>query len=128
MICLTLKSDAKCIIIPIFSWGTQPIYESFIPTEVDGGNRLNDIIEVNVDLNKLSRFCGNFDISDIQKEVCIQMRVEGTMVMLHKSETPVKDTPNTRGKRYLIWLLKLGPVFLRNIFVGYILWILHLLR
>ena len=100
MICLTPKIDAKYIITPIFSWGTQPMYKSFMLTEVDDGNRLNDIIEVKVDLNKLSRFCGNFDISDIQKEVCIHMRVEGTMVVLHKNGTPVKDTPNTRGKRY----------------------------
>ena len=100
MICLTPKSDAKYIITPIFSWGTQPMYKSFMLTEVDDGNRLNDIIEVKVDLNKLSRFYGNFDINDIQKEVCIQMRVEGTMVVLHKNGTPVKDTPNTRGKRY----------------------------
>ena len=51
--------------------------------EVDEGNRLNDIIEVKVDLNKLSRFYGNFDINNIQKEVCVQMRFEGTMVVLH---------------------------------------------
>ena len=69
-------------------------------TEVDDENRLNDIIEVKVDLSKLSRSYGNFDINDIEKEVRIQMRVEGTMVVLHKTWTPVKDTPNTRGKRY----------------------------
>ena len=64
-------------------------------TEVDDGNRLNDIIEVKVDLNKLSRFYGSFDINNIQKKVCIQMRVEGAMAVLHKNGTPVKDTPNT---------------------------------
>ena len=47
--------------------------------EVDEGNRLNDIIVVKVDLNKMSRFYGNFDINKIQKEVCIQMRFEGMM-------------------------------------------------
>ena len=61
-------------------------------TEVNDGNRLNDIIEVKVDLNKLSRFYGSFDINNIQKEACIQMRVEGTMVVSHKNGTPVKDT------------------------------------
>ena len=48
-----------------------------MPAEVDEGNRLNDIIVVKVDLNKMSRFYGNFDINKIQKEVCIQMRFEG---------------------------------------------------
>ena len=61
-------------------------------TEVDEWNRLNDIIEVKVDPNKLSRFYGNFDINNIQKEACIQMRVDGTMVVLPKNGTPVKDT------------------------------------
>ena len=37
--------------------------------------------------------------TNIPKEACIQMRVDGTMVVLHKNGTPVKDTPNTRGKR-----------------------------
>ena len=48
-----------------------------MPAEVDEGNRLNDIIVVKVDLNKMSRFYGNFDINKIQKEVYIQMRFEG---------------------------------------------------
>ena len=48
-----------------------------MPAEVDEGNRLNDTIVVKVDLNKMSRFYGNFDINKIQKEVCIQMRFEG---------------------------------------------------
>ena len=48
-----------------------------MPAEVGEGNRLNDIIVVKVDLNKMSRFYGNFDINKIQKEVCIQMRFEG---------------------------------------------------
>ena len=69
-------------------------------TEVDEGSRLNDITDVKVDLSKLSRFYGNFDINNIQKEVCIQMRVEGTMEVLHKNGTSVKDTSNTRSKRY----------------------------
>ena len=64
------------------------------------GKRLSDITEGKIDLNKLSRFYGNFDINNIQKEVCIQMRVEGTMVVLHKNGTQVKDILNTRGKRY----------------------------
>ena len=68
-------------------------------TEGDEGDRFNDIIEAKVDVNKLSRFYVNFGISNMQKEVCIQMKVEGTMVVLHKNGTPVKDTPNTRGKR-----------------------------
>ena len=63
--------------------------------EVDEGSRLNYITDVKVDLSKLRRFFGNFDINNIQKEVCIQMRVEGTMVVLHKNGTPVKDTSNT---------------------------------
>ena len=50
-----------------------------MPLEVDEGNRLNDIIVVKVDLNKMSRFYGNFDINNIQKEVCIQTRYEGMM-------------------------------------------------
>ena len=50
-----------------------------MPAEVDEGNRLNDIIVVKVDLNKMSRFYGNFDINNIQKEVCIQMRFEEMM-------------------------------------------------
>ena len=48
-----------------------------MPAEVDEGNRLNDTIVVKVDLNKMSRFYGNFDINKILKEVCIQMRFEG---------------------------------------------------
>ena len=63
--------------------------------EVDEGSRLNYITDVKVDLSKLRRFFGNFDINNIQKEVCIQMGVEGTMVVLHKNGTPVKDTSNT---------------------------------
>ena len=63
--------------------------------EVDEGSRLNYITDVKVNLSKLRRFFGNFDINNIQKEVCIQMRVEGTMVVLHKNGTPVKDTSNT---------------------------------
>ena len=63
--------------------------------EVDEGSRLNYITDVKVDLSKLRRFFGNFDINNIQKEVFIQMRVEGTMVVLHKNGTPVKDTSNT---------------------------------
>ena len=47
--------------------------------EVDQGNRLNDIIMTKVDLKKMSRFYGNFDINNIQKEVCIQIRFEGMM-------------------------------------------------
>ena len=81
-------------------------------TEVDRGNSLNDIIEAKADLNKLSRFYGNFGISNIKKEVFIQMGVEGTMVVLHKNGTPVKDAPNTRGKHYSECLLNVGPVFL----------------
>ena len=50
-----------------------------MPAEVGEGNRLNDIIVVKVDLNKMSRFYGNFDINNIQKEVCIQMRFEEMM-------------------------------------------------
>ena len=50
-----------------------------MPLEVDEGNRLNDIIVVKVDLNKMSRFYGNFDINNIQKDVCIQTRFEGMM-------------------------------------------------
>ena len=50
-----------------------------MPAEVDEGNRLNDIIVVKVDLNKMSRFYGNFDINNIQNEVCIQMRFEEMM-------------------------------------------------
>ena len=63
-------------------------------------NRLNSIIDVKEDLNKLSRFYGDFDMNNIKKEECIQMRVDRTMVVLHKNWTPVKDTPITRGKRY----------------------------
>ena len=100
MSCLTPKSVTKYMIILIFSWSTKPIYKSFMLTEVDEGSRLNDIIDVKVDLNKLSRFYGNFDINNIQKEVCVQMRVEGTMEVLHKNGTQVKDTSNTRSKRY----------------------------
>ena len=75
---------------------------------VDEWNKLNDITEVKVDLNKLSRFYGNFDINVIRKEACIQMRVDATMVVLHKNGTPVRDTPNTRGKRSWKWLLNKG--------------------
>ena len=77
-------------------------------TEVDEWNRLNNIIEVKIDVNTLTRFYGNFDISNIQKEACIYIRVDGTMVVLHKNGTPLKDSPNTRGKRYWEWLLNIG--------------------
>ena len=50
-----------------------------MPLEVDEGNRLNDIVVVKVDLNKMSRFYGNFDINNIQKEVYIQIRFEAMM-------------------------------------------------
>ena len=92
---LTPKRDTKYIIILVLSWSTQPIYKSFMLMEVDEGSRLNYITDVKVNLSKLRRFFGNFDINNIQKEVCIQMRVEGTMVVLHKNGTPVKDTSNT---------------------------------
>ena len=75
---------------------------------VDEWNKLNDITEVKVDINKLSRFYGNFDINVVQKEACIQMRVDGTMVVLHKNGKPVRDTPNTRGKGYWQLLLSKG--------------------
>ena len=128
MNCLTPKRDTKYIIILVLSWSTQPIYKSFMLMEVDEGSRLNYITDVKVDLSKLRRFFGNFDINNIQKEVCIQMRVEGTMVVLHKNGTPVKDTSNTWGKRYWEYLLNMGLVFLRKIFVGYFLWILQFLK
>ena len=50
-----------------------------MPLEVDEGNRLNDIVVVKVDLNKMSRFYGNFDINNIQREIYIQIRFEAMM-------------------------------------------------
>ena len=40
----------------------------------------------------------NFDINQIQQEICYQLNFEGVMITLRKNGTPVKDTPNTRGK------------------------------
>ena len=67
-------------------------------TEVDSEWNLHDVIEVKVDLNELSRLYMNFDINQIQQEICYQLNFEGVMITLRKNGTPVKDTPNTRGK------------------------------
>ena len=67
-------------------------------TEVDSEWNLHDVIEVKVDHNKMSRLYTNFDINQIQQEICYQLNFEGVMIILHKNGTPVKDTPNTRGK------------------------------
>ena len=70
-------------------------------TEVDSEWNLHDVIEVKVDLNKLSRLYTNFDINQMQQEICYQLNFEGVMIILHKNGTPVKDTPNTRGKIFV---------------------------
>lgn len=71
-------------------------------TEVDSVWNLHAVIEVKVDLNKLSRLYTNFDINQIQQEICYQLNFEGVMIILHKNGTPVKDTPNTRGKIFVM--------------------------
>ena len=40
----------------------------------------------------------NFDINQIQQEICCQLNFGGEMIILHTSGTPVKDTTGKKGK------------------------------
>ena len=56
------------------------------------------LLEVKIDLSKLEKIYGLFTVKEIQDEVSLQMGIAGTMIILYRNGTPVKDSPNKRGE------------------------------
>ena len=66
-------------------------------SEISKTGKLETVLEVKIDLSKLEKLCGLFTVKEIQDEVSFQMGITGTMIILYRNGTPVKDSPNTRG-------------------------------
>ena len=59
---------------------------------------METVLEVKIDLSKLEKLYALFTVKKIQDEVSFQMRITGTMIILYRNGTTVKDSPNTRGE------------------------------
>ena len=59
---------------------------------------METVLEVKIDLSKLEKLYALFTVKKIQDEVSFQMGITGTMIILYRNGTTVKDNPNTRGE------------------------------
>ena len=59
---------------------------------------METVLEVKIDLSKLEKLYALFTVKKIQDEVSFQMGITGTMIILYRNGTTVKDSPNTRGE------------------------------
>ena len=59
---------------------------------------METVLEVKIDLSKLEKLYTLFTVKKIQDEVSFQMGITGTMIILYRNGTTVKDSPNTRGE------------------------------
>ena len=67
-------------------------------SEISKPGKLETVLKVKIDLSKLEKLYGLFTVKEIQDEVSFQMGITGTMIILYRNGTPVKDSPNTRGE------------------------------
>ena len=67
-------------------------------SEISKTGKLETLLEVKIDLSELERFYGLFTVREIQDGVSFQLGITGTMIILYRNGTPVKDSPNTRGE------------------------------
>ena len=67
-------------------------------SEISKTRKLETVLEVKIDLSKLEKLYGLFTVKEIQDEVSFQMGITGTMIIIYRNGTPVKDSPNTRGE------------------------------
>ena len=59
---------------------------------------METVLELKIDLSKLEKLYVLFTDKEIQDEVSFQMGITGTMIILYRNGTTVKDSPNTRGE------------------------------
>ena len=59
---------------------------------------METVLEVKIDLSKLEKLYALFTVKKIQDEVSFQIGITGTMIILYRNGTTVKDSPNTRGE------------------------------
>ena len=59
---------------------------------------METVLELKIDLSKLEKLYVLFTVKKIQDEVSFQMGITGTMIILYRNGTTVKDSPNTRGE------------------------------
>ena len=67
-------------------------------SEISKTGKLETQFEVKIDLSKLEQLYGLFTVKEIQDGVSFQMGITGTMIILYRNGTPVRDSPNTRGE------------------------------
>ena len=59
---------------------------------------METVLKAKIDLSKLEKLYVLFTVKKIQDEVSFQMGITGTMIILYRNGTTVKDSPNTRGE------------------------------
>ena len=59
---------------------------------------METVLKAKIDLSKLEKLYALFTVKKIQDEVSFQMGITGTMIILYRNGTTVKDSPNTRGE------------------------------
>ena len=57
---------------------------------------METVLKAKIDLSKLEKLYVLFTVKKIQDEVSFQMGITGTMIILYRNGTTVKDSPNTR--------------------------------
>ena len=73
-------------------------------TQLSYAGEMETVTDIKIDLTKLQRLNEHFGVSEIQEEVTFQLGHVGKMVILYRNGNPIKDSPNTRGKRHFIYI------------------------
>ena len=72
-------------------------------TQLSDAGEMETVTDIKIDLTKLQRLNESFVVSEIQEEVTFQLGHVDKMAILYRNGNPIKDSPNTRGKRHFIY-------------------------
>ena len=73
-------------------------------TQLSDAGEMETVTDIKIDLTKLQRLNEYFGVSEIQEEVTFQLGHVDKMAILYRNGNPIKDSPNTRGKRHFIYI------------------------